>query len=229
MCTKIRSTTPRVERLSARAVSAQTVCPKMNWKTTPVFASMDSPPLAIGSHRLGAETDELPSNIVIPDTRGLAAGGSINWSNGSLCGSASVAGGFDNPNGIELVVGIRFKFAAVPKYDPRVAIAHNHRPQIANRRIPGHRVPGDGFRIVVKTNRCAVDLVMTGIARTRFWMDVAGDNHNRWVFRVKADQSRVAGLIVVKTVSGESDFTIMPPRAIPRCDPVTMILVAAVQ
>lgn len=36
------------------------------------------------SFGMGAETDELPSYVVIPDTRGLPAGGSINWSNGFL-------------------------------------------------------------------------------------------------------------------------------------------------
>ena len=36
------------------------------------------------SYGLGSETDELPSYVVIPDTRGLPAGGSINWSNGFL-------------------------------------------------------------------------------------------------------------------------------------------------
>lgn len=36
------------------------------------------------SYGMGSETDELPSYIVIPDTRGLPAGGSINWSNGFL-------------------------------------------------------------------------------------------------------------------------------------------------
>ncbi len=33
---------------------------------------------------MGSETDDLPAYIVIPDTRGLPAGGSINWSNGFL-------------------------------------------------------------------------------------------------------------------------------------------------
>ncbi len=36
------------------------------------------------SYGLGAETDELPSFVVIPDTRGQPAGGSINWTNGFL-------------------------------------------------------------------------------------------------------------------------------------------------
>ena len=36
------------------------------------------------SHGLGSETDELPSFVVIPDARGLPAGGTINWSNGFL-------------------------------------------------------------------------------------------------------------------------------------------------
>ncbi len=36
------------------------------------------------SYGLGAETDELPAYVVIPDTRGVPAGGSINWSNGFL-------------------------------------------------------------------------------------------------------------------------------------------------
>ena len=36
------------------------------------------------SYGLGAETDELPAYVVLPDTRGLPAGGSINWSNGFL-------------------------------------------------------------------------------------------------------------------------------------------------
>ena len=36
------------------------------------------------SFGLGSETDDLPSYVVIPDTRGLPAGGSINWSNGFL-------------------------------------------------------------------------------------------------------------------------------------------------
>lgn len=36
------------------------------------------------SYGLGAETEELPAFVVIPDTRGVPAGGSINWSNGFL-------------------------------------------------------------------------------------------------------------------------------------------------
>lgn len=36
------------------------------------------------SYGLGAETDRLPAFVVIPDTRGLPAGGSINWTNGFL-------------------------------------------------------------------------------------------------------------------------------------------------
>ena len=33
---------------------------------------------------LGSETDDLPAFVVIPDPRGLPAGGSINWTNGFL-------------------------------------------------------------------------------------------------------------------------------------------------
>jgi hypothetical protein len=33
---------------------------------------------------LGSETDDLPAFVVLPDARGLPAGGSINWSNGFL-------------------------------------------------------------------------------------------------------------------------------------------------
>lgn len=36
------------------------------------------------SFGLGAETEDLPAYVVIPDPRGLAAGGSINWTNGFL-------------------------------------------------------------------------------------------------------------------------------------------------
>ncbi len=36
------------------------------------------------SYGLGCETDELPSYVVLPDSRGLPAGGTINWSNGFL-------------------------------------------------------------------------------------------------------------------------------------------------
>ncbi len=36
------------------------------------------------SHGLGSESDNLPAFVVIPDTRGQPAGGSINWSNGFL-------------------------------------------------------------------------------------------------------------------------------------------------
>jgi hypothetical protein len=36
------------------------------------------------SYGMGSETDELPAFVVIPDVRGLPAGGSINWSNGFL-------------------------------------------------------------------------------------------------------------------------------------------------
>lgn len=36
------------------------------------------------SFGLGSETDDLPAYVVIPDTRGVPAGGSINWSNGFL-------------------------------------------------------------------------------------------------------------------------------------------------
>ena len=36
------------------------------------------------SYGLGSETDDLPSYVVLPDARGLPAGGTINWSNGFL-------------------------------------------------------------------------------------------------------------------------------------------------
>ncbi|MCA9000251.1 MAG: DUF1501 domain-containing protein [Planctomycetaceae bacterium] len=36
------------------------------------------------SYGMGAETDSLPAYVVIPDQRGVPAGGSINWSNGFL-------------------------------------------------------------------------------------------------------------------------------------------------
>jgi len=36
------------------------------------------------SYGLGCETDELPAYVVLPDARGLPAGGTINWSNGFL-------------------------------------------------------------------------------------------------------------------------------------------------
>ncbi len=36
------------------------------------------------SYGLGSVTDELPSYVVLPDARGLPAGGTINWSNGFL-------------------------------------------------------------------------------------------------------------------------------------------------
>ncbi|MCY2966316.1 MAG: DUF1501 domain-containing protein [Planctomycetota bacterium] len=36
------------------------------------------------SYGLGNETEDLPTYVVIPDNRGLPAGGSINWSNGFL-------------------------------------------------------------------------------------------------------------------------------------------------
>lgn len=36
------------------------------------------------SYGLGSETDELPAYIVLPDPRGLPAGGTINWTNGFL-------------------------------------------------------------------------------------------------------------------------------------------------
>ncbi len=36
------------------------------------------------SYGLGNETDDLPSYVVLPDARGLPAGGTINWSNGFL-------------------------------------------------------------------------------------------------------------------------------------------------
>lgn len=36
------------------------------------------------SYGLGAETEDLPAYVVIPDARGVPAGGSINWSNGFL-------------------------------------------------------------------------------------------------------------------------------------------------
>ena len=36
------------------------------------------------SYGMGAETEDLPAYVVIPDTRGLPAGGSINWTNGFL-------------------------------------------------------------------------------------------------------------------------------------------------
>jgi hypothetical protein len=36
------------------------------------------------SYGLGCETDDLPTFVVLPDVRGLPAGGSINWSNGFL-------------------------------------------------------------------------------------------------------------------------------------------------
>ena len=36
------------------------------------------------SYGLGSDTDDLPAFVVLPDARGLPAGGSINWSNGFL-------------------------------------------------------------------------------------------------------------------------------------------------
>ena len=36
------------------------------------------------SYGLGCETDELPAFVVLPDVRGLPAGGAINWANGFL-------------------------------------------------------------------------------------------------------------------------------------------------
>jgi hypothetical protein len=36
------------------------------------------------AYGMGCETDDLPAYVVIPDTRGVPAGGSINWSNGFL-------------------------------------------------------------------------------------------------------------------------------------------------
>jgi hypothetical protein len=36
------------------------------------------------SYGMGCETDDLPAFVVIPDTRGVPAGGSINWTNGFL-------------------------------------------------------------------------------------------------------------------------------------------------
>jgi hypothetical protein len=36
------------------------------------------------SYGLGSETDDLPAFVVLPDPRGLPAGGSINWTNGFL-------------------------------------------------------------------------------------------------------------------------------------------------
>ena len=36
------------------------------------------------SYGMGCETDDLPAYVVIPDPRGLPAGGSINWTNGFL-------------------------------------------------------------------------------------------------------------------------------------------------
>ena len=36
------------------------------------------------SYGLGSDNDNLPSFVVLPDTRGVPAGGSINWSNGFL-------------------------------------------------------------------------------------------------------------------------------------------------
>ncbi|MEQ9409653.1 MAG: DUF1501 domain-containing protein [Fuerstiella sp.] len=36
------------------------------------------------SYGMGCETDDLPAYVVIPDVRGVPAGGSINWSNGFL-------------------------------------------------------------------------------------------------------------------------------------------------
>ena len=36
------------------------------------------------SYGLGAECDNLPSYVVIPDARGFPAGGTINWTNGFL-------------------------------------------------------------------------------------------------------------------------------------------------
>lgn len=39
------------------------------------------------SYGLGCETEDLPAYVVIPDSRGLPAGGSINWTNGFLSAS----------------------------------------------------------------------------------------------------------------------------------------------
>ena len=38
----------------------------------------------MGVVRIGIETDNLPTYVVMPDARGYPAGGTINWSNGFL-------------------------------------------------------------------------------------------------------------------------------------------------
>ena len=49
------------------------------------------------SYGLGSETDELPSYVVLPDSRGLPAGGTTNWTNGFL--PAQHQGVVFNPTG----------------------------------------------------------------------------------------------------------------------------------
>jgi hypothetical protein len=49
------------------------------------------------SYGLGSETDELPAFVVLPDARGLPAGGTINWTNGFL--PARHQGVMFNPQG----------------------------------------------------------------------------------------------------------------------------------
>ncbi len=72
------------------------------------------------SYGLGAETDDLPAYVVIPDSRGLPAGGTINWTNGFL--SASHQG-----------VIVRSKGQAINDLFPAREIAHD--TEVASREL----------------------------------------------------------------------------------------------
>ncbi|MFN5434812.1 MAG: DUF1501 domain-containing protein [Planctomyces sp.] len=69
---------------------------------------------------LGCETDELPSYVVLPDVRGLPAGGTINWSNGFLPAQHQ---------------GVAFQSAGAPIRDLFPARAVSARQEEASRRL----------------------------------------------------------------------------------------------
>ena len=69
---------------------------------------------------LGCETDELPSYVVLPDVRGLPAGGTINWSNGFLPAQHQ---------------GVAFQSAGAPIRDLFPAREVSERQEQASRRL----------------------------------------------------------------------------------------------
>jgi hypothetical protein len=106
------------------------------------------------SYGLGAETDELPSFVVIPDARGLPAGGTINWTNGFL------------PARHQGVV-FRGRGSAIDDLAPAVAIAesreHAARKLLTgmNRRHAAERGVDDALSARVRSYELAAKMQLT--------------------------------------------------------------------